>query len=127
MKRNVIAGLAALAVLGAPLHAAADMIDVINWKLNDGCDLAKFQAIVKDFNAYYKDKDYQAEILLPLHTQNQDAIFWVGRSSSATGFGTAYDHWLAGVAKDRSAVSKLNDRFNACATVTSRSSFMSAP
>ena len=64
--------LAALTLLVLPLRAGADMLDVIENTLNDGCDMAKYLAIVDDFNAYYKDRGYQTEILLPLHAERQD-------------------------------------------------------
>ena len=106
--------------------AKAEMWDVIEFTLSEKCTVEKYLKIVDDFNEYYKDKDYQTEILLPLHTQNQAAIFWVGRSPTTSGFGKAYDHWLAGVEQDGSAVSKLSDRLQDCGTVTSRSSFITA-
>ncbi len=106
--------------------AKADMWDVLEITLSEKCTVEKYLKLVDDFNEYYKDKGYQAEILLPLHTQNQAAIFWIGRTKNSEDFGKAYDHWLAGQAQDGSAVDKLSDRFADCGTTTSRSSFITA-
>ena len=126
MKSRLLSIAAVLTLLVAPLSAGADMVDAITTKLNDGCDMAKYLAIVSDFNAYYKDRGYQTEILVPLHGENQGTVVWVGRSPSHTAFGQAYDHWEAERVKAGSAVAKLADRFNACTTDQSRSSFTTA-
>ncbi len=114
------------AVLSLAMSAKADMLDVIELELVEGCSLETYLAAVDDFNEYYKDKDYQTEILQPLHAQNQNTIVWVGRSPSSQAFGKAYDHWLAGVEKDGSDVSKLSARFQKCSNLSSRSSFITA-
>ncbi len=108
------------------MTAKAEMWDVLEITLSEKCTVEKYLKLVDDFNEYYKDKGYQAEILLPLHTENQAAIFWIGRTKNSEDFGKAYDHWLAGQAQDGSAVDKLSDRFADCGTTTSRSSFITA-
>ena len=125
MKRNIL-GLVAAAMLAAPFSATADTVDVITVTVNDDCTLEKYLAIVDDFNAYYKDRSYQTEILVPVHSADQDAVIWVGRSPSHTAFGQAYDHWEAERVKQGSKVSKLNARLEACTTTVSRSSFQTA-
>ena len=77
-----------------------------------------------DFNAYFKDRDYQAELLVPLHSQEQDVVFVVGRSPSAEAFGKAYEHYESERKKDGSTVSELDARFEKCTTLTSRDSFV---
>ena len=116
----------AVAMLAVPLRASADFVDVIQSKLNDDCSMEKYLAIVNDFNAYYKDKGYQTEILLPLHSDQVGTLFWVGRSPNAETFGKAYDHWQTEVVKDGSTVSKLSERFGKCTTDLSRFSYESA-
>ena len=126
MRSTCLSILAALTLLVLPLRAGADMLDVIENTLNDGCDMAKYLAIVDDFNAYYKDRGYQTEILLPLHAERQDTVVWVGRSASHAAFGEAYDHWVSELAKEGSAVSELSARFLACSTGVTRSSYSTA-
>ena len=124
IKGLFLSGLAAAFCLSTV--AKADMWDVLEITLSEKCTVEKYLNLVDDFNEYYKDKGYQAEILLPLHTENQAAIFWIGRTKNNEDFGKAYDHWLAGQAQDGSAVDKLSDRFADCGTTTSRSSFITA-
>lgn len=124
MRRSGLSMLASVALLSAPLQAGAELWDVIQFKLSEGCNLQKYTAIVNDFNAYYKDKGYQAQLLLPLHAEEQGGVFWVGRSSTTEVFGRAYDHWLAELAKPDSTVSKLSTRFQDCGTLVSRSSYI---
>ena len=124
MKMKTLAALLATAFLSLPAAASADFVDVIESTLNDGCDMDKYLAIVNDFNAYYKDKGYQTEILLPVHAEEADGtIFWIGRSSNATTFGQAFDHWEVEVDKSGSAVNKLSDRFVECTTNVRRASY----
>ncbi len=125
MKRNIL-GFVAVVMLAAPLPAAADVVDVITVTVNDDCTLETYLAIVDDFNAYYKDRNYQTEILVPVHDAAQDTVIWVGRAPSHTAFGQAYDHWETERVKEGSKVSKLDTRFEACTTTVSRSSFQTA-
>ena len=124
IKGLVLFGFAAAFCLS--MVAKAEMWDVLEITLSEKCTVEKYLKIVDDFNQYYKDKGYQAEILLPLHTENQAAIFWIGRTKNSEDFGKAYDHWLAGQTQDGSGVDKLSDRFADCGTTTSRSSFITA-
>jgi hypothetical protein len=105
MNRGTISALVAVALLAVPLGASADF---------------------NDFNTYYKDRGYQTEILLPLHSDQVGTLFWVGRSPNAETFGRAYDHWQAEVVKDGSTVSRLSERFGKCTTGVSRFSYESA-
>jgi hypothetical protein len=110
-------------MLGLPIYAAADMVDVIQLELNEGCTLEQYLSAVDEFNAYYKDKGYQTEIMIPLHAPTVEGVLWVGRSESVTAFGKAYDHWEAELQKDGSAVSKLNERFDRCTDSILRESY----
>ncbi len=116
--------LTALAILWLSPTASAEHWDVIQSKLTDGCTMQKYMAIVKDFNAYYQDKGYQAEILVPLHAEEQGSFFWIGRSASASAFGKAYDHWVMELPKEGSTVSQLSTRFQDCSDLVSRQSYM---
>lgn len=126
MRRYAIASFVLSALLLGPLESGADMLDVIRSSLADDCSLEKYLAIVDDFNAYYKDKGYQTEIVVPLHSENQGVVIWIGRAASATAFGQAYDHWDAELVKSGSTVSKLSARFGACTVDQSRASYMTA-
>ena len=123
---GTISAVVAVVLLGLPLRASADFVDVIQSKLTDDCSLEQYLASINDFNAYYKDKGCQVEILLPLHSDQQGTLYWVGRCTNAETFGRAVDHWNAEVAKDGSTVSKLSARFEKCTTSISRASYQSA-
>jgi hypothetical protein len=125
MKHNGVVMLVVIAILCLPLYAAADALEVFEIKLKEGCGVEKYQAIVGDFNAYYKDKDYQVELLLPIHADiPEGTVIWVGRSPSNEALGSGLDHYVAEMTKDDSAVSKLQARFEECGSTTSSSSYI---
>ena len=124
MKRTTIALSLALLGLALAVPASADVWDVIELKLTDKCDLEKYLEIVEDFNAYYTDRGYQTEILIPLHAETQDSLFWIGRTADTETFGRAYDHWVAERVKSGTEVSKLDSRFEKCSNLVSRSSYL---
>ena len=127
MKPKALSVVIATVMLSAPISASADMLDVVTSNLNDGCSMEKYLAVIDDFNAYYKDKGYQTEILQPLHSELGDGVvIWVGRAASFEAFGKAYDHWQVELDKPGSAVSKLSVRFGECTTTQSRASYMTA-
>ena len=127
MRPKTLSVLIATAMLSMPLAASADMLDVIRTSLNDACSMEKYLAVVDDFNAYYKDKGYQTEILVPLHSDlGAGMVIWVGRSASFEVFGKAYDHWELELDKPGSTVSKLSARFDECTTDRSRASYITA-
>ena len=56
----------AILLLALPAAATADHLDVIEFKLNDGCSFEKYMEIVKDFNTEWGAKNgYKAEVLVP--------------------------------------------------------------
>jgi hypothetical protein len=127
MKPIGLSILIAIGFLGAPFSAIGDMLDVNTVRLNEGCTVEQYAAIADDFNAYYKDKGYQTEIVVPFYSdQGAGTAVWVGRSASYEAFGKAYDHWRAEVQKPGSTVSKLSARLTECATSESRSSYTTA-
>jgi hypothetical protein len=114
--------LAAMLLL-LPITSIADHLDVIEFKLKDGCSFASYLAIVKDFNEWGKGYGYKAEILMPIQRTDLDSIFWVGRSANAGSFGKAWDVWRDAQADANSVPAKLNARFAACSNNVSRSGF----
>jgi len=111
--------------LAFPMASLADYVDVIHGKLNAGCSMSTYLAIVKDFNEQWaKDFGYKAEILVPVQSADVNTFFWVGRIASATGFGKGLDAWNAGLTDTNSTPAKLMARFQACTTNLSRSGFM---
>jgi hypothetical protein len=79
-------------LLALPMAAAADHLDVIEFKLDEGCSFATQLQIMKDFNTQWGEKNgYKAEILMPIQSQNLVSLFWVGRSKDAATFGKAWD------------------------------------
>lgn len=113
--------LAAL-LLTLPAMASADSLDVIEFKLKDGCDFATYMTIVKDFNAWGTAYGYQAEILMPLHRANLETMYWVGRTASAEAYGHAWDTWRDALSAPASVPAKLWARFEACSLNLNRAS-----
>jgi len=115
--------LIAAALLLAPVAASADYVDVIEFKLKDGCDFSTYMAIVKDFNAYAKDLGYEAEIAVKLHHPDPTTHLWLGRSANAKSFGKAWDTYRAALSDPASTPYKLQQRFGACGENVSRRSY----
>jgi hypothetical protein len=107
----------------APMIAAADHIDLIEFKLNDGCHFDKYMAIVKDFNQWAAKYGYHAEMLVPIQSKNLVSILWAGRSKDAATFGKVWDAWRNGQADPNSAEAKLSNRLDACVTDLSREGY----
>ncbi len=120
MKKTVIA---AALLCFAPVSAQAEHWDVIGAKLKDDCPMAKYMAIVKDFNEWGKAYGYRATVLTPIQDNDQQTIWWIGRSENAAKFGAAWDAWRDGQADSSSAPARLQARFSACSTNTSRSGY----
>ncbi len=123
MRANTMKRILAIALLACPMAASADYLDVIEFKLKEGCAMSKYMDIVKDFNALYGPQGYKAEVLSPTYSSNLESQIWVGRSKDGTTFGKLHDQWLAGQANANSAEAKLGARFSACATNTGRRSY----
>ena len=105
----------AIMLLALPMVAAADYIDVIEFKLKDGCSLDKQMQITNDFNAQWGAKyGYKAEVMTPVYSQDLVSLYWVGRTKDAATFGKAWDAWRDELANPNSVASKLWARFQAC-------------
>ena len=112
-----------LAVLACPLIASADYMDVIEFKLKEGCSMAKYMEIVKDFNVVAAENGYKAEILSPLQHSNLESKIWVGRTKNAESFGKAWDAYRSAQTDANSSRGKLGVRFAACSTLVARRSY----
>jgi hypothetical protein len=100
-----------------PIGAFADHIDVIEFKLNEGCSMSTYLAIKDDFNEQWaKEYGYQTEVLVPIQSNNLTSLFWVGRSANAATFGAAWDQWNEDLMDPDSTASKLWARFLECST-----------
>ena len=114
----------ALLLLVLPMTAAADHIDVIEFTLNEGCDMQTYMAIANDFNEQWGSKNgYQSEVLTPIQSHNLTSLFWVGRSADAAAFGKAWETWRADLKNPESVASKLWARFQKCSTNVARRAY----
>ncbi len=104
-----------------PIGAFADHVDVIEVLLNEGCSVPEYVAIKDDFNEQWAKKyDYNAEVLVPIQSNNLISLFWVGTSTNAAGFGNAWDQWRDDLTDPESVASKLWARFLDCSTNVGR-------
>ena len=116
--------LLALLLFAAPMSAQAEHLDVIQVTLKDGCSVAQYAAIAKDFNETFgKEHGYSAEVAAPLQSQDLTSVFWLGRSANAAAFGAAWDAWRDAQADASSIPAKLQARFDKCSTNDSRRSY----
>ena len=109
MKRILLA----IALL-MPFSASADHMDVIEFKMFDGCSFEKYMDIVGDFNKWGKDYGYNAQIAVPLQHSNMTSYYWVGTSKDAASFGKAWDAWRDALGDSDSVPAKLAERFGEC-------------
>lgn len=121
--KNILKVAPLLAMLACPLIASADYIDVIEFKMKEGCTMTKYLEIVKDFNAHMSPQGYKAEILTPLHSSNLESMFWVGRSKNNESFGKAADAYSSAVADPNTTEGKFSARFRDCSTSIARRSY----
>jgi len=120
-ENRIVKKLVAIALLALPMGAAADHLDVIEFKLDDGCTFSTFMQITTDFNSQWADGyAYHAEVLMPLQSNNLESLYWVGRSKDAASFGKAWDAWRSQLSDPNSAASKLWARLQACSTNLAR-------
>ena len=110
-----------LAILATPFCASAEYLDVIQLKLKEKCTLQNYVAIKNDFNEQWgRSHGYRAEIAEPVQSNDLASVFWLGHCTSAESFGRAWDAWRNELSDPKSAASKLNERFEKCATNDSR-------
>jgi hypothetical protein len=111
----------ALLLAGLPLVASADYVDVIEFKLNQGCQLETQLQVARDFNNEWGARyGYKAEILAPLETHRLSSFYWVGRTKDAATFGKAWDTWRSESRDPNSVAGRLLSRYTACATGVAR-------
>ncbi|MGQ0430544.1 MAG: hypothetical protein ACT4UQ_11490 [Gammaproteobacteria bacterium] len=116
--------LIAIALLALPMGAFADHLDVIDFKLKEGCDFAKFMQIANDFNTQWgASHGYRAEVAVPLQSNDLESMRWLGRSKDAATFGKAWDAWRAEIMDPNSVAGKLSARFGGCSINTGRRGF----
>ena len=110
MKKHVL-----LALLLLPLASTADHLDVIQMTLNKNCTIQDYVEIMRDFNEQWgAEYGYEAELAVPLQSQDLGSLFWVGRSANAEAFGKAWDAWRDAQSDADSLAARLQARFNAC-------------
>ena len=97
-----------------PLNAIAEHMDVIEFKILEGCSRGQYMAIVEDFNKWGEDYGYEAKVAFPLQSNNLTNLYWLGTSANAAAFGKAWDAWRDGQADADSVPAKLAARFAAC-------------
>lgn len=102
------------AFLLLPLNAVAEHMDVIEFKMIEGCSMGQYMAIVEDFNKWGEDYGYQAKIAFPLQSNNLTSVYWLGTSANATAFGKAWDAWRDALGDADSVPAKLAARFAEC-------------
>jgi len=105
----------------------ADHLDVIGFTLDEDCSFSDYMEIVGDFNAWGEERGYQTEIAAPVHHDNMQTYYWIGRSANGETFGKAYDEWVAGLFDEDSGPYALNERFRDCAINDSRRSYLTFP
>lgn len=102
------------AMLLLPLPAIADHMDVIEFELVEGCSLSKYMEIVGDFNEWGKKYGYNAEVAVPLQSNNLINMFWLSSSANAASFGKTWDAWRDAQDDPSSTPAKLQARFSEC-------------
>jgi hypothetical protein len=117
------ATLLAFALAAAPLAASAQYIDAIGNRLNDGCDLDKYLAVVEEFRGVMTSQGYSytVEIAQPLTGDDLTMIWWVGRTKDLATYGTEYSKWEAALQNPSSPEAKVSAKLTACSTNVSRS------
>jgi len=114
----------AIALIALPMCAAADHLDVIDFKLKEGCDLAKYVQITHDFNTQWgASHGYHADLAVPLQSSDLESMRWLGRSKDAATFGKAWDSWRTESTDPNSVAGKLSVRFGECSINTARRGF----
>lgn len=103
-----------MALLSLPLPALADHMDVIEFKLAEGCSFSKYMDIVSDFNEWGKEYGYNVQVAMPLQSSNLTNMFWLGTSADAATFGKAWDTWRDSLDDPDSKPAMLLERLQEC-------------
>ncbi len=123
MKKLLSIALIAAPLLAFSTPASAEHWDVIGFKLKEGCSVAKYTAIVKDFNVWGAEHGYQAKVGWPLQSDNFEVNYWVGTSANAAAFGAAWDAWRDALSDPKTTAAKLQARFSECSENVVRNSY----
>lgn len=108
----------------APTSAFAGHMDVIGFKLNEGCTVQKYLAIVSEFNTTWgASHAYNARVAVPLQSASVDTLYWLGETSNAAAFGSAWDTWRDALADPKTPEAKLQARFDACGAIVTREGY----
>lgn len=114
----------AIVLLALPMGAVADHLDVIDFKLKEGCDFAKYLQIANDFNTQWgASHGYHADVAVPPQGSDLESMRWLGRSKDAATFGKAWDSWRTEITDPTTVAGKLAARFGACSINTARRGF----
>ena len=88
MKKLII-----LAALMLPSVAHADSLDVISSRLKEGCSVAKYVALSREFNETWgKANGYIARIVVPVQSPDSSVIGWVGPQTQHLGYILSFTH-----------------------------------
>ena len=113
------------AMLIAPMTAFAGHMDVIGFHMTGDCSTEQYMQIVRDFNDNWgKDNGYHAEVVQPLHNDDLETWYWLGRTEDSVAFGKAWEQWVSDLGDPDSVASGLWERFQQCETNMSRSSYI---
>jgi hypothetical protein len=116
MKKLILALLLCL-----PVAASAEYMDVIEFKLLDGCSFDKYMEIVNDFNSDWGEANgYTARVAMPIQSDNLVSMYWLGTTKDAATFGKVWDTWRNAQSDPDSTPSKLWARFLECEVNVSR-------
>lgn len=115
MKRLLV-----IAMLLLPLSALGDHMDVIEFKLVEGCSFSKYMEIVSDFNEWGANYGYNAQVAMPLQSSNLTSMYWLGTSADAATFGKTWDAWRDSLDDPNSKPAMLWARFLECSENLSR-------
>lgn len=119
MKKIILALL-----LGLPLAASAEYMDVIKFELVDGCSFDKYMEIVDDFNSDWGQANgYMARVAMPIQNENLVSMYWLGTTKDAAAFGKVWDTWRDALGDPKSTPAKLWARFQACEINLSRTGY----
>jgi len=111
------------AFLLLPLNAVAEHMDVIEFKMLEGCSVEQYLAIIEDFNKWGEDYGYETKIAFPLQSNNLTSVYWLGMSANAAAFGRAWDAWRDALSDADSVPAKLSARFAECSENLGRRSY----
>lgn len=115
--KNIILAL----LLCLPMAASAEHMDVIEFKLLEGCSFDKYMKIVNDFNKDWGvTNNYTARVAMPLQNDNLESMYWLGTTKNAAAFGQAWDTWRDALGDPDSTPAKLWARFQTCSVNVGR-------